>query len=593
MKKIFLFFVVTAILFAQPIKDDEWIESGQMLRFPANKYFTAVGIGSNEKNAAENAVVEIQRQISATVKSEQISKEFSLLTNKSSTDTSLLSIRSKFSVAGDIAGVEIIATSTRRDNFYAFAALEKEKFISLQKLKITELQDELIKTYSRANKAISEKKVALAISLLNSANEKITAIRSERILLSAATVLTENEEIPVSKADIDIKLAEMANSIKIISAAGDKQTTFTGEAPTEPFTVIVTANDQPIENLAIALFDEKNKKVASAYSDNDGTAYLFLDEKSPSVVGTYKYKAKFDLPNMQNLTPVDFSYSVKMRPISIWAQISTSVSPALHSGILEIERSAKEMLAQHGILDDRCGCVKISVLISDIQKEAIEGVSATRSFVRCDAVAQIILSDNNGKQLYSANTHRLGTGKDRFSAVADGLKKVQLGEILKDIQNAVQNYDSQEKKKMSDKSQIYQEKKIVVFPFIYRGFGGYWLSTNYESLSTMITTALVNTKTFKVLEYRQAEASNTYGRYDNPEIEQAKFLGADWIVTGNIARGNDIVEVDIRIVDVLTSQIVASVSAQGKNIYDFRDISEKLIKKLDIDLPNEGGTCCK
>lgn len=588
-------FTTVSILFAQPVRDDEWVESGQMLRFPVNRYFTAVGIGDSEKRASENAVVEIQRQISSSVKSEQISEEFSLLTNKSSTDSSLLSVRSKISVAGDIAGVEIIATSMRRNNFYAFAALEKEKFISLQKLKITELQGELIKIYNSANKAIFDKKIALAISLLSSANEKIIAIRSERVLLSAAAVLTENEEVPISKADIDIKLAEMMNSIKIITAAGDKQTVFAGDIPAEPFAVIVTANDQPIENLAIALFDEKNKKIASAQSDNDGTAYFFLDEKSPSAIGTYKYNAKIDVPNAQNLLPADFSYSVKPRPVSVWAQISVSVSPELLGGISAIEQAAKEMLSQHGILNDKCGCYKVSVLVMDVQKKSIDGVSTVRSFYRSDAVAQINLFDKNGKQLYSANVKQLGTGKDRNSAVADGIKNVHLREILKDIQNAVENYELQEAKK-SVNTALQEKKKIVALPFIYRGFGdGYWYFNNYESLSTMLTTAFVNTKAFKILEYGQLETAQLNRKHNSPEIEQARTLGADWAVVGNITKIGDIVEVDIRIVDVFSSEIIASVNEQGKNIYDFRDVSKKLIKKLDIDLidNNEGGTCCK
>jgi uncharacterized ParB-like nuclease family protein len=155
---------------------DEWVESGQMIRYPVSKYFTAVGMGNDENSARRNATIEIRRQISQTVKSEQISKEFSITSNNASTDSSLFSAKSKISVVGDITGVEILATSVRGENYYAFAILEKEKFISFQRTKITELQNELKTINAQADKAISDKKVALAISLLNSAKEKILAI---------------------------------------------------------------------------------------------------------------------------------------------------------------------------------------------------------------------------------------------------------------------------------------------------------------------------------------------------------------------------------------------------------------------------------
>jgi len=598
MKKNFLFvFFVAVALFAQSNKDDSWVESGQMLRFPSNKYFTAVGVGNSEKNASENAVVEIRKQISATIKSEQISQEFSLQADGVQKDSSVFNVRSKISVFGNVAGVEIIATSTRKNNFYAFAALEKGKFISQQKMKIAELQKELTQTYNSANKAISEKKTALAISLLNTANEKIAEIRYERLLLSSATVLTENEKLPVSKADVDTKIAELWYSIKISAVGGNKQVVFVGEIPAEPFAVKVLADDAPVENLPVALFDEKNRRIAAAQSDNNGLAYLFLSEKSPSSKGTYKYNAKIDLPGVpQNLSTIGLSYSVKARNVSISAKINVSVNKSIpKNGVQTIEQAAREMLSQNGILDDKCGCIKVTVSVSDEQKEAIDGVSAARSFYRSDATAQIAIEDKNGKQIYSGSVKQLGVGKDRILAVADGLKKVQLGEILGEIQEAVKNYELQEAQKQANKL-LNEKKKIVVLPFIYRGFDGYFAYSNYESLSSMVNNALVNTNAFAVLERQQLAEAQFDRRYSDWQNEQAKTLGANWAVVGDVTQNNETIEVDIRVVDVFTSQIIASVNASGESVYDFRDIAKELVDKLNVApvpvVEELGGGCC-
>lgn len=423
-QSLILLFMTITIVFSQSI-DDRWIESGQMIRFPASKYFTAVGIGNSEKKASENALVEIRKQISATVKSEEILSEFSLTTNNSQKDTSVLSMKSKISVAGDIAGVEIIATSKRENNFYAFAALEKEKFISLQKIKISELQNDLVTTNNLANTAIKEQKIALAVSLLNSAKEKISAIQNERILLSAATALTENEKIPVSIAEIDGKLAKIISSIKMVEIT--------------PFSAKITANNLAVENLPVSLFDEKNKKIATENSDIKGIVNFVLGENAPTMRGTYNYMAKIDVKGIsaQELPVVRFPYSVKTPDLP--AEILISVSPELKNGRSAIEKEAFKMLSNHGILNIQNACLKISISISDSPKESIDGISGAKSFVRSEISAQIVISNKTDKQLYSAAISNLGTGKDRITAVGDGVYKLQFGKILSDIQNTANN----------------------------------------------------------------------------------------------------------------------------------------------------------
>ncbi|MCL1945883.1 MAG: LPP20 family lipoprotein [Chitinivibrionia bacterium] len=590
---------------------DEWVESGQMIRYPVNKYFTAVGMGNDENSARRNATIEIRRQISTTVKSEQISKEFSITSNNASTDSSLFSARNRISVVGDITGVEILATSVRGENYYAFAILEKEKFISFQKTKITELQNELKTINAQADKAISDKKIALAISLLNSAKEKILAIQSERLLLSAATALTAKEEIPVSRADIDGKLANLLNSIKIVASGGDKQTVFAGEISTEPLSAKVTADGQAIENLSISLFDDKNKKTATAFSDENGSVYFFLDSKAPTLRGTYKYTAKVDLEGVKNSASASFSYTVKIRDLP--AQISISLSNDLRKGAAAIESAAKEMLSSHGILNDDCGCFKVSVEISDNPKENIEGLSKQRTFVRSSVTAQISISDDKGKQIYSGSVTNLGAANDRLGAVADGVKKIQLGATMTNINEAVKNYEEAQSQKAAAFVQG-EKKKIAVFPLIHSGFEGQWYSySNFEALSAMLTTALVNTNAFIVLERQMLELSQSELKYSETktnagetnedgeqlteaqEINQAKIMGAEWAVVGTLTRAQNLIEADVRIVDIKTSQIVASVSANGKNVYDFRDIAQKLVAKLNLpEAPNAiGSNCCK
>ena len=419
MKKLLLLLTMFGVVFAQ-IRNDDWVDSGQMLRFPASRFFTAVGIGNTETLARENALVEIRRQISATVQSEQILREFSILTNNSAADTSILNTKNRITVDGNVAGVEIIATATRENRHFAFAALEKEKFIALQRTKIRELQGELTKTNNLADRAIRENNIALAITHLNSANEIISAIQNERLTLSAAAVLTENERVPVSRAEIDGKLAGVANSIRMVSS--------------EPFSVKITANNNPVENLPISLLDERNRVVASSRTDKNGNAKFNSDEFMPTTRGTYRFTAKIDLPQVQNLPTVQFSHTVRTQNLS--AQITVSVSQDLRGAASTIERAVGEMFSHHGITNDRNAAARITVSVSDTPRERIEGVSESRSFTRSNAV---VLVSVQGKQPFSATFENVGTGSNRNAAVNDGIRKIRFGDALSDIQRAIEN----------------------------------------------------------------------------------------------------------------------------------------------------------
>jgi hypothetical protein len=438
MKKIFLFvFMLAFTSFAQRAGNpDEWVESGQMLRYPASRYFSAVGMGTSEVAARENAIVEVRRQISASIDSRTLSVETHTSVNNRTVTSSHLDQNTVMTIVGDIEGVQIIATATRQNNFFAFAALEKERFVSHQRMKINELRSDLTRTNTQANTALSAHNVALAVSLFNSMFDKISAMEVERTLLSAATALTANEEIPVSRAEINTKLTQLFSSIRITASGQNRQVSFIGEAPNEPFAVAITANGRAVENMQVSLFNENDRKVATASSDRDGIARLALTSNIPTTRGTYRFTARIDLEGAQNIAEVPFTLSARTRDIS--GLISFVFSPELRSGATTIQQAANEALSNHGILNDDCGCIKISVVISDVLGETIKGVSAARTFVRSTASMQISFTDKNGKQLYSTTVSQLGVANNRVAAVADGIKKMRMSDDLPGIQNALQ-----------------------------------------------------------------------------------------------------------------------------------------------------------
>ena len=436
-KLFFAFFMIVTANFAQTVGSlggDAWVESGQMLRYPTSRFFTAVGVGASERAARENAVVEVKRQISASIDSRAILRETRTAVNNVESETTVFDERSRITTSGDIEGVQIIATATREGRFFAFAALEKENFIAHQRMKISELRTAVIEAERQARGAMAGGRVSLALAFFNTAADRVAQIQAERALLSAAVTLGQEDELPISFAQISAGLASLAATVRISAQSEESQTVFAEKASSLEFLVSVTSNEKPAENLRVFLFNEAGEKTANALTASDGTARLTLGDDAPTDRATHRFTAKIEWGD-DFLGEAAFAYTVQTRDLS--ARITVSVSNDLRSGRAEIERAAIQMLATHGIIHNSRSCARISVDVSDVLGERIDGITATRTFVRSTAQAQISVLDASGAQMFSTNISQLAMANQRTGAVVEAIRNMRLGVNLVPTQNAI------------------------------------------------------------------------------------------------------------------------------------------------------------
>ncbi|MCL2843935.1 MAG: LPP20 family lipoprotein [Chitinivibrionia bacterium] len=437
MKKISLFFILLLAIasFAQnTVPGHDWVETGQMLRYPSNRFFTAVGIGANEATARENAIVEVRRQISASIDSRTLLTEVQITENNRTTTTSQFDQTHIMAVAGNVEGVQIIATEAREGNFFAFAALEKERFISHQRMKITELRNALIEANKQAQNAEKDGNIALALQIYNSTFDKISAIEAERALLSAATTLNTADGVPISRSQISANIARLAASLRITAASEESQRVFIEDVAELEFTVLVKSDGNEAENIRVLFFDANERRVATALTNHEGLAHFMLGDSAPTARGTHRFTAKIDW-NGETIGEARFSYTVQTRELS--ARISVSVSNDLRNGRAEIERAVLQMFSEHGITNSATSCARITATVSDTPGETVQGVSAARTFVRSTAEVLISVSDQRGTTVFSAGANQLGMANQRTGAVADGVRKMRLGANLSPMQEAI------------------------------------------------------------------------------------------------------------------------------------------------------------
>jgi len=136
---------------------------------------------------------------------------------------------------------------------------------------------------------------------------------------------------------------------------------------------------------------------------------------------------------------------------------------------------------------------------------------------------------------------------------------------------------------------LFVEKKLAVLPF-----GETSPEAQKEGMgklvSNMMTTAMGPMRTFIVLERLQVEKAIeelNFGQSGYLEDESAKkigkLLGADFLIVGNVGAKGNAVEVDSRLVDIETGQVLATAGETVANPAALRSAAGRMASRLTTD----------
>lgn len=110
-----------------------------------------------------------------------------------------------------------------------------------------------------------------------------------------------------------------------------------------------------------------------------------------------------------------------------------------------------------------------------------------------------------------------------------------------------------------------------------------------ESLAEMLTTALINSGSYRIIERTQLhkvleeQALGQSGALDSETaVAVGKIMGIDAVVVGSISELNRVLESDARILNVETGEAIAAAHARGASPDDLRQMAEVLAKDIGM-----------
>lgn len=581
MKKVSLLFTLLLTALFADFYDNDWIDKGQMLRYPASKYFYAVGSGSTREGANTSAIVEVRKQISSTVKTSQLVSEDDVIENGNRNYTSKYNERTKISMQGEVSGINILASAEKDGVHYAFAVLKKEDFVKNSRANIQELKALLEKVFNDAKSKVSSGDITGGLTKLAEASKIFDRLKSTRMLLTAAATLTDKEAYTITESDISEQYAQCLNSLQTKIVSGNKQVVKAGIIPEEPFEVKISSAGFPVPYIPFKLVTKTGKKIMEGYSDRDGIVSFYLSENANTEKGKHYYTVEPSLrvakAHRSKLKMLSQNFVYKVEGAPVYANIKVEVGGKLASKRGSLAKKTRALLAKYDVQDDSCKCMFLVATITATEGEYIQGVSRERTFLKSKVDILFTLKDKNGKTLDSFSKSGSGMGNDFASSVMKGIESVKIKDGIMAMKEKLKEVPV-----VAKKAAPVKKPKIIVFPFKNTEYIANWHDLS-QALSGMITTKLINSGEVIILERQEIAKLVDEKMFRGEDIDLAKFVGADLAIFGTASLSGGKIEVDARLVDVKTAVSKTATSATGYSLRDLRSIANRLVSNITIN----------
>ncbi|ERP31923.1 CsgG/HfaB family protein [Chitinivibrio alkaliphilus] len=590
MKRIYITILVSLSLVYGGIGQSDWMETGQIIRYPASRYFYAVGSGSSPEGARTSAIAEVRKQISSTISTEEISAISDMYGTDGHTHETRYQQRTRITSHGDIQGVNIIATDERDGLYYAFGVLEKENFKETTRAKIQEQQEKLRDVYSRAQSAMDRSNFPTGLRYVGTARDIYSRLEANRVLLTAVTPLTDAERLDIALHDIESLYANALESLRTKKISGDRQEISTGNTLEEPFGIVVSADGQGVANIPFALVDREGKEVMRAYSDDEGEVLFFLSDRAKMRRGVHRYRVQPALRGVSRDMVERLEESFAYRVIEAPAYASITVEPMEGISPEQLSKRVQSLLGEYDIRHEECNCYHFNIELSAKKGEYIQGVSRQRTFQQVEVDATFILRDaEKEREITRFSRSASGMGNDLESGVFAALESMRLGDDMRLLKEDLEPTE--------DTHSETELPRVIVFPFTNSEYISNWRNIS-ESLYNMIVTQLINSGGVTVLERQEISRLIEEQQFSSESIDMAQYLGADLAIFGAASLTGGTIEIDARIVDVETAVSRGAVSASGRNLAELRTIANSLVEEMEIDGRSLSGSsrkrsCCR
>jgi hypothetical protein len=423
---------VAFLLLSFASADDKWMESGQNGVFPNEMYFTGLGTSAQSKElAAQNAQLAVKRQISVDVKSSILNEQSSsTLNGEDAYAVDHFESRARLTTEGDIQGVQVVKQGQKKGVFFALAALDKENFESNLRVQILELKADLSQSIEGAKLDISQNKLGKAMTGLLAARLMILDLLEKRTLLSAVAIVGGAESLNYSEADLDVLYSQIVSSLELKNISGDNQVFMMEKPSSEAVVFKVTANEEIVAGLLIAVYDEDKKLIDELYSDKEGLVRFDLGKKGDLAVGHHEYRVSLKLKVKSNYRKLlraqdkEFRYEVESKPCYVQVNVD---------GDSEMKAMIEKKLLKYDIQHLEVASKVLNVKVVGAETGRTQGVSAARSFVKTEVEVSFDLKNTQGKSLYAFQKSANGLGNSFGKSVLKAVSNLKISKGIKSV----------------------------------------------------------------------------------------------------------------------------------------------------------------
>lgn len=559
----------------------DWITTSSDAEYPSDLYF--VGVGMSERSmemARQNAMVEVKKQLSVKVNAATFDEQVSVMSNGVEKTLNRVESRARLTTSGQVEGIQVVKTEQKNRVNYAFAVLDKKNFEINVRTKIGDLKDELDEVVEGAKADIAATRISSALYRCGQARRLIGEIAQQRTMLTAVGALTDKERPNVTATDLFALYEQCVGTLRLVKVSGDNQSCATGATVTDPFAVIVYSNTTPVSAIPVRFIDAQKKVLAEKISDDQGRVEWYggdaldVSKGSHSVVAAIRLNVSAERQKI--LTAQNQTFTYKVTSSSCATRIVVTVPPLLMSAKNDLTDKVVSMLGKYDIVQTAEAPTTLVATVSATETSQLQGLSENNTFIKTEVTISLSLKNDDDKEIGSITGTGKGMGGTFVKSIVSGIGNAKIQTDLATLREKICSLPMASGPKL----------KIAIFEFKSRNFWSGWYDIS-STLSDMITTQLINTGKFDVVERSQIErimeekSLAQSGVVEESEALQiAQLAGADVILIGSAGITGNKIEADARIVDMKTGVAKCAMNSATFSLSDLRLLANDLVGQI-------------
>lgn len=436
------FFIVAILIGDIYAQLPKWAQTGVHPKYPAEMYWTAIGIGTGPsalEKAQGKARFGVASQIKVTVKGkvDYVQTE-TIIGNEGVIASEYKSAVESVVDEIDLIGLQFPETYTNPvdKSIYVFAAIEKSEYISGLKGLIDEEVKRLSIKIQTAKDLVKNGDLGPAINNYLEAMQIAQPLYSRIILYNSLSPNAYQLEKEYIYENIDAELTKLLSNVFLKIVSGNNQKGEIGKPLPKPLVLQAFVGDPmkaiPLKGLTITFKAGKNV-LEKITTDVDGRASLRYVVSTEGIrAGMGEITAYIDLgrinpklkQQVEKNTQVVFAFNVEATK-KIFARIEITGEGSASSKLNLQKKIAKELEKNNVVINQTGGDYLVRTVINSTDGQSVTGMSGEMK-VKNVEMAIIIIEIETNNVIATINASSKGVDKDENKALEKGIAALKI-----------------------------------------------------------------------------------------------------------------------------------------------------------------------